>query len=412
MQPGIGPGQPEWIRLRPVCDPHHNPVTTAGVIGGPCATDRPWQVESWAIGDNSPMNAFLPLSVLLLLLTACGRDTPHAPPEDIRPVRVEQVGLGTAQSGTRYAGEVRARYETDLAFRVAGRVNSRRVEVGTAVKAGQIIATLDPQDYALAASAARAQLTAAEAEARLARQDLQRFTELRAQNFISQAELDRRRTTAEAAAAQARQLRADAARQGNQQAYTRLTAPHAGVVTAISFEAGQVVAAGQPVAKLARTGELEVRIDVPENALDTLRTARNLGIRLWSAPDREYAGRLRELSPAADAVSRTYRARISLLHPDAAVKLGMTATVEVGSESAPGLSVAQTALFRIDGQPQVWVVNPQTRKVAARSVQIGELSGERVAVVSGLAAGEWVVTAGVHKLAPGQQVRLVGATHP
>jgi multidrug efflux system membrane fusion protein len=391
---------------------HDTPVTAVDDIWGAMRNGWAGRAESWTISDNSPMNAFLPVSVLLLLLTACGRDTPHAPPEDVRPVRAEQVGLGTVQGGTRYAGEVRARYETDLAFRVAGRVNSRRVEVGTAVKAGQIIATLDPQDYALAASAARAQLTAAEAEARLARQDLQRFTELRAQNFISQAELDRRRTTAEAAAAQARQLRADAARQGNQQAYTRLTAPHAGVVTAISFEAGQVVAAGQPVAKLARVGELEVRIDVPENALDTLRAAHNLNIRLWSAPDREYAGRLRELSPAADAASRTYNARVSLLHPDAAVKLGMTATVEVGSASAPSLSVAQSALFRIDGQPQVWVVNPQTRKVAARSVQNGELSGERVAIVSGLAAGEWVVTAGVHKLAPGQQVRLAGPARP
>lgn len=358
------------------------------------------------------MKTFLPLTVLLLLLAACGRDAPQAAPEDIRPVRAEQVGVSTAQNGTRYAGEVRARYETDLAFRVAGRVNARKVEIGTQVKAGQVIATLDPQDYALAASAARSQLTAAEAEARLARQDLQRFTELRAQNFISQAELDRRRTTAEAAAAQARQLRADAARQGNQQAYTRLTAPHAGVVTAISFEAGQVVAAGQPVAKLVRTGELEVRIDVPENALDALRTAPTLSIRLWSAPDRAYAGRLRELSPMADAASRTYSARVSLLHPDAAVKLGMTATVEVGTKSAPSLSVAQSALFRVDGQPQVWVVDPQTRKVAARSVQLGELSGERAAIVSGLTAGEWVVTAGVHKIAPGQEVRLAGSTRP
>ncbi|MBS0312126.1 MAG: efflux RND transporter periplasmic adaptor subunit, partial [Proteobacteria bacterium] len=188
--------------------------------------------------------------------------------------------------------------------------------------------------------------------------------------------------------------------------YTRLTAPHAGVVTAISFEAGQVVAAGQPVAQLARDGEREVRIDVPENALDALRTAHNLRIRLWSVPGRDYAGRLREVSPVADAGSRTYSARVSLLHPDAAVKLGMTATVEVDSELRPSLSVAQSALFRIDGKPQVWVVNPQTRKVAARTVQIGELNGERAAIVSGLAAGEWVVTAGVHKLAPGQQVRL------
>jgi len=358
------------------------------------------------------VKTLFPLTLLLLLLAGCGRDTPHAPPADIRPVRAEQVGVGTAQHGTRYAGEVRARYETDLAFRVAGRVNARKVEVGSQVKAGQVIAMLDPQDYALAASASRAQLTASEAEARLARQDLQRFTELRAQNFVSQAELDRRRTTAEAAAAQVRQLRADAARQGNQQAYTRLTAPHAGVVTAISFEAGQVVAAGQPVAKLARTGEIEVRIDVPENALDALRAAHILNIRLWSAPDREYAGRLRELSPVADAASRTYSARVSLLHPDAAVKLGMTATVEVGSASAPSLSVAQSALFRINGQPQVWVVNPQTRNVAARSVQIGALSGDRAAIVSGLTAGEWVVTAGVHKLAPGQQVRLAGSARP
>ena len=358
------------------------------------------------------MNAFLPLTVLLLVLAACGRDAPSSPPADIRPVRAEQVGMRAAQHGTRYAGEVRARYETDLAFRVAGRVTARKVEVGSQVRAGQVLATLDPQDYALAASAARSQLAAAEAEARLARQDLQRYVELRAQNFISQAELDRRRTAAEAAEAQARQLRADAARLGNQQAYTRLTAPHAGVVTSLSFESGQVVAAGQPVATLARTGELEVRIDVPENALDALRAARNPGIRLWSAPDRDYAGRLREVSPMADAASRTYRARISLLHPDAAVKLGMTATVEIGGESAPALSVSQTALFKIDGKPQVWVVNPQTRKVAARSVQIGELSGERAAIVSGLAAGEWVVTAGVHKLAPGQQVRLTEPGRP
>lgn len=384
-------------------DPHHNPVMRA------CATD-PYKVggqaESGEIEDNPGMNAFLPLTVLLFLMAGCGRDAPSAAPKDIRPVRAEQVGAHIVQQRTRYPGEVRARYETDLAFRVAGRVDTRRVEVGSQVRAGQVLATLDPKDYALAARAARAQLAAAEAEARLARQDLQRFTELRAQNFISQAELDRHRTTAEAAGAQVHQLRAEATRQDNQQAYTRLTAPHAGVVTAISFEAGQVVAAGQPVAKLARSGELDVRIDVPENALDALRAARNPRIRLWSVADRDYAGRLREVSPVADASSRTYSARVSLLNPDAAVKLGMTATVEVGSESTPGLSVAQSALFRINGKPQVWVVNPQTDKVMARSVRIGELNGERAAIVSGLAAGEWVVTAGVHKLAPGQQVRL------
>ena len=353
----------------------------------------------------------LPMA-FLLLLSGCGRDVSPAVPEDVRPVRAEQIGLHAARSDTRYAGEVRARHETVLAFRVVGRVQTRVVEVGTQVRAGQLIATLDPQDYALAANAARAQLGAAEAEARLAQQDLQRYAELRAQNFISQAELDRRRTVAEAAAARVRQLRAEAERQGNQQAYTRLTAPHAGVVTAISLEAGQVVDAGQPVAQLARSGEREVRIDVPENALAALRAAQNLSIRLWSAPGADYAGRLRELSPMADAASRTYSARVSFIKPDERVKLGMTATVDVGSEVAPSLSVAQTALFKINGQPQVWVVDRQTRKVAPRSVQLGGLSGDRAVVTAGLAAGEWVVTAGVHKIAPGQQVRLVPSRRP
>ncbi len=359
------------------------------------------------IGDNPGMKAILPVLASLIALAACGRDAPPAPPVDIRPVRAEQLSVQTAHSGTRYAGEVRARYETDLAFRVAGRVQSRAVEAGTEVKAGQLIATLDPDDYALATTAAQAQRVAAEAEAKLTQQDLQRYIELRAQNFISQAELDRRQTAADAAQARLRQLRAEAARQGNQQAYTRLTAPYAGVVTATFVEAGQVVAAGQPVAQLARHGEREVRIDVPENALEALRAARELDVTLWSAPGVRYAGRLRELSPMADAASRTYRARVSILHPDAAVKLGMTAAVGIGGESAPRLSVAQTALFRINGQPQVWVVDRKTGRVAARNVRLGDLTGDRAAIVSGLTAGEWVVTAGVHKLAPGQQVRLV-----
>ena len=357
------------------------------------------------------MKPYLSLLAIIALLAGCGREA-SPPPADIRPVRAEQVASTRVNSQVRYAGEIRARYETALAFRVSGRVSTRQVEVGSPVKAGQVIATLDPQDYALAVRAAQAQLSAAEAEAQLAQQDLQRFTALRAQNFISQTELDRRRTTAEAAQARVRQLGAELARQSNQQAYTRLTAPHAGVVTAIAVEAGQVVAAGQSVAQLARTGEMEVRIDVPENALEAVRAVKTLTVRLWSQPDRAYAGRLRELSPMADTASRTYSARVSLLQPDATVKLGMTATVETSQEAAPGLSVAQAALFKVNGQPQVWVVDRHTQKVAARSVQLGALDAERATVVSGLAAGEWVVTAGVHKLAPGQQVRLTQPASP
>lgn len=353
------------------------------------------------------MKAFFALFAFLLALPGCGDEPAEQPVADVRPVRAERVGLRGDAPAVRYAGVVHARYETDLAFRVGGRVQTRVAEVGARVGAGQVLATLDPQDYALDVAAARAALTAADAEAKLARADIERFKALRAQNFISQAELDRRQALADAAQARVQQLRAEASRRGNQQAYTRLTAPHAGVVTAISFDAGQVVAAGQPVAQLARSGELEVRIDVPENALGGLRAARALEIRLWSAPDAVYRGRLRELAPMADPATRTYRARISVLEPDAAVRLGMTATVDVRGNAAPTLSVPQSALFRVNGRPQVWIVDRATRKVAARSVELGELSADRAQIRAGLVAGEWVVTAGVHKIAPGQEVRLV-----
>lgn len=352
-----------------------------------------------------------PLFIALLLgmglLGGCGREAPPPPVPDIRPVRAEQLVAHRSDRATRYSGEVRARYETDLAFRVGGRVATRPIETGSTVTAGQTLATLDASDYALAAQAARSQLAAAEAEARLARDDLKRFTELRAKNFIAEAELDRRRTAADAAQAQVQALRADAERQGNQASYARLTAPHAGVVTAVQFEAGQVVAVGQPVVRLARAGDREVKIDVPENALDALRRAKRLEVRLWSAPDRVYAGRLRELAPMADPATRTYAARVHIEAPDTAVKLGMTATVDVASAATAALTVPQSALFRVNGHPQVWVVETKTGTVTARTVRLGPLDGERAVVAGGLAAGDWVVTAGVHKLAPGQRVRLI-----
>lgn len=358
------------------------------------------------------MKAYFSLFALLFVLAACGRETPAPPTPDVRPVRAEQVGVRDVAVGTRYAGTVRARHETDLAFRVGGRVQQRLVELGDVVKAGQVLATLDPQDYALATRAAQAQLAAANAEARLAQQDLERFVALRAQNFISAAELDRRRAAAEAAVARARQLQAEASRQGNQQTYTQLLAPHAGVITELDFEAGQVVAAGQPLARLARTGEPEVRIDVPENALADLKSARTLTIRLWSVADRTYAGALRELSPMAEAASRTYAARVRFVRPDADVRLGMTATVEVAGPTTAALSVPQSALFRVNAQPQVWVVEPRSGKVSARSVRVLALDADRARIAAGLAVGEWVVTAGVHKIAPGQRVRLVDSTRP
>ena len=373
-----------------------------GSLNVMATTRKTWRCADCTIMRD--MRRLLPLLVPLLL-AACGRDAPPPAP-DIRPVRAEEVAPASGDTIARYAGEVRARHETPLAFRVGGRVAARTVDVGAAVRAGQTLATLDTDDYALATRAAEAQLAAAEAEAALAQQELARFAALHARNFIAEAELDRRRTAADAAASRVAQLKSELARQRNQQAYTRLAAPHAGVVTAISLEPGQVVAAGQPVAQLARSGEVEVRIDVPENALATLRDAKTLTVRLWSLPERRYSGRLRELAPVADPATRTYSARVTLLSPDDAVKLGMTASVDAGGARAAALTVPQSALFKAGEAPQVWVVDRARGTVAARNVALGDLTGERATVLSGLEAGEWVVTAGVHKLAAGQKVRL------
>ncbi len=355
--------------------------------------------------------SILSLGLIILGVTGCAKEE-SGPAPDIRSVRAERIGATVAQSQITYAGEVRPRFETDLAFRVGGRITARRVEVGTRVAAGQIIATLDPQDYVLAASAAHSQLIAARAESHLAQQDLKRFTQLREQNFISQAELDRRSSTTEATVARAQQLRAEAKRQGNQSAYTRLSAPHTGVITRINAEPGEVVAAGQAVAQLARTGELDVLINVPENELAKMKIGQALSIRLWSAPGKTYAGTLRELSPVADPATRTYSARVAFVQPDPGVKLGMTASVSRSSTASAHLSVAQTALFQINGQAQVWVIHPGTNKVTPRAVRLGGLVGQRATIAAGLAAGEWVVTAGVHKLAPGQQVKLITTASP
>jgi multidrug efflux system membrane fusion protein len=340
-----------------------------------------------------------------LALTACSK--PPAPPPDIRPVRAEQVGSHAAATDMQFAGDVHARHEADLAFRVGGRVSARRVELGSAVFPGQVIATIDPADYALAASAAQSQLSAARAEAQLAQQDLRRYAQLRDQHFISEAEYERRKTTLDSNQARVRQLNADAVRQGNQRSYTSLVSPFAGVVTRVAVEPGVVVAPGQVVAQVAQLGEMEVMIHVPENELGKLNLGDTLAVHLWSAADAVYRGRLRELSPIADPATRTYVARVTLLNPDSSVRLGMTATVDISSTAAPGLSVPQTALYRVSGQTQVWIVDRARGTVALRTVRLGALAGDHATIAAGLTAGEWVVTAGVHKLASGQTVKLL-----
>jgi RND family efflux transporter MFP subunit len=344
--------------------------------------------------------------LLALLLAACGKSPP--PPPAPRAVIAQVVGTKPADGANVYSGEVRARYENDLAFRVGGKAVARYVDVGAPVKKGQALARLDPQDAQLAVEAARSALAAAEADHALAKAEVERYRDLYAKKFVSQAVLDARETTFNTTKARLEQARAQLATARNQSSYTALTAEADGVITAVSLEPGQVVSSGQAVMRFARPEEKEVVISVPESRLAELRDAREILVRVLAAPDRPYRGRIREIAPNADPATRTFTAKITLVDPDGAVKLGMTANVALGERGAGALIVLPlSALTQIDGKPAVWVVDPQTAKVNLRPVQTGAYREDGVTVTAGLKPGEIVVTAGVHKLLAGETVRVV-----
>jgi multidrug efflux system membrane fusion protein len=340
-----------------------------------------------------------------MLLPACSRE-PDARPEEIRPVRVVRIGPSEAVRSFEAAGEVRARHETRLAFRVGGKIVERLVETGSVVRAGQPIARLDPADLVLAEAGVRAQEAGSEAERDLAEAELKRYRELRAKNFVSQAELDRRASTLATAEARLAAVRAQRRQLANQSAYTVLTADTAGVIVAIEAEAGQVVAAGQTVARLARPGEKEIAFAVPESERDFFARAAGLSVSLGALPGRSWQARLRELSPAAEPATRTYPVRASILDAGADVELGMSARITARASGDARIEVPIAAIHSRDDRPQVFLVTPDGT-VQPRPVRTAGIANERVVIESGLAAGDVVVAAGAQLLRPGQRVRVL-----
>jgi len=349
--------------------------------------------------------AFLRALAMVAVCAGCS-DKPQSTQQP-RLVNVVRVTLDSTGSDIGYSGEVRARYETALSFRLPGKIVARNVEVGGLVRKGDVLARLDPEDQRLNARSAQSQLAAAKSEYEQSKAELDRYTDLYQKAFISKAEFDRRRNAYNVAKARLDQAQAQVAVSINQTGYTELAADHAGVVTSIPIEVGQVVAAGQTVMKLARTDDREVAISIPENRLVELSAASQIDISLWADPSKIYKGRLREVSPAADSVTRTYAAKISALNADPAMKLGMTANVYLrGVQRTVAVMLPATALFQDKGQAAVWIVDKTTSQVRLVPVEVGEYVEDRVAVLSGLSPGDMVVRAGVHKLFPGEKVRV------
>ena len=354
--------------------------------------------------SSNSLVALLRVLLLVAVCTGCG-EKPQAVPEP-RLVNVLRVAIGSTNSDVGYSGEVRPRYETNLGFRVAGKIVARNVEVGGVVKKGDNLARLDPEDQQLNARGAQSQLAAAKSEYEQSKAELARYTDLYQKEFISKAEYDRWQNTYNVAKARLEQAQAQLAVTKNQTGYTELAADHAGVVTAILIEVGQVVAAGQTVMKLARTDDREVIISIPENRLSELGGATQIDISLWADPSKNYKGKLREVSPSADPVTRTYAAKISVLNADPGMKLGMTANVYLrGVQRTVAVMLPATALFQDNGHAAVWIVDKATSQAKLVPVEVGEYVEDRVAVLSGLNPGDMVVRAGVHKLFAGEKVR-------
>jgi len=343
---------------------------------------------------------------LSAVLVACSKPAPVAEP--VRAVRVLTVGEGAMQATAEFAGEVRARVESRLGFRVGGKITRRLVENGDRVKAGQVLAEIDPQDYALAAEAAQAQVQAALTNRDLAAADLKRFKDLLDKNFISAAEFERRDTTLKAAQAQLDQAQAQLSSQRNQAAYTRLMADASGVITAIEAEPGQVVGAGVPVVRLAQDGARDAVFAVPEDKLLAWRVGQDVRVQLWGAATSMKA-KVREIAGSADPVSRTFAIKVAL--PDVQAPLGATVTIVPQGGARAGVAVGAqviklptTALRQEGGQSAVWVVDTNTMTVASQAVVVDTADGNQAIIQSGLKAGQVVVSAGVHVLSPGQKV--------
>lgn len=359
---------------------------------------------------------YVPVLLVAVLLGACSR--PEVPQEPVRAVKLMKVSRGALQAQAGYAGEVRARTESRLGFRVGGKLVQRPVEVGQRVTAGQLLAQLDAQDLALVAQASQAQVVAAQTQRDLAAADFKRFSDLKAQGFVSGAEIERRQATLDAAEATLRQARAQGAVQGNQAGYARLLADGPGVVLAVEAEVGQVVAAGTPVVRVARDGARDAVISVPEDQVSRIRVGQAAKVRLWSAGQsaaEPFSAQVRELAASADPVTRTFQVKLAL-PADARVALGATVNVLFDGEPAAAagpIRLPTSALIRASGgntqDSAVWVFDPAGSTVSMRTVVVARADGNELLVASGLKEGEEVVAAGVHVLSPGQKVTRYAA---
>lgn len=378
-------------------------------------------MNSWVVFiKNTILNKQLSLGVLstimLAAISGCAKSTDTV--NSVRPALAYKISANSNVDTDVYAGEIRARREADHAFRIGGKMVARLVEQGSVVKRGQVLAQLDPQDVKLSADAAGANVSAATTEAKFADAEFNRFKDLFNKGFVSQSALDQKLNVANAAKARLDAARAQANVSSNQAGYASLTAEMDGVVTQVMSESGQVVAAGQAVVRIADPGKKELAISAPESKIADFRRlgmngsqVRDLRVATWAQPDKYYAAKVREVSAAADPLTRTYAIRISLQNADDNVQLGMSAfAVFIGNQEAESIAVPLSALYvkkssagMVTG---VWQIDAGG-KVSLMAVDVIQYKEDAAIVKGGLKIGDVIVAAGVHKLREGEVVKPI-----
>jgi RND family efflux transporter MFP subunit len=363
----------------------------------------------WARRVSPAATSALLALALLTLLAACEPAAEPAAPE-VRPVRVLTIEERTGGDTVSLTGTVQAQMEVNLAFRIDGRMTERLVNVGDRVTPGQLVARLDPENEENALRAARADLAAATGQLVEARNNHQRQSTLLRDGWTTRVRYDDARQTLETAESRADAAQAQLSIAESRLSYTELYADSAGAVTAVGAEPGEVVQAGRMIVQVARDDGRDAVFDVPAQIKDTVPADPEIEVVLTMNPSVSAIGRVREVAPRADAATGTFEVKVGLADPPAAMRLGSTVTGRVHVGTAAGIQIPASALTRADGQPAVWVVDPETATVALRNIEVARHDPASVVVAGGLAPGDIVVTAGVQALRPGQKVRLLGVT--
>ena len=355
-------------------------------------------------------NVYICIAIVLIILIAQGirvaMNSNTANSEELPLVITEEVDSGEGFQEYTYSGSVVGRTEHQLSFLVGGKVTNKQVEVGDAVSEGDLLLQVDAQDIQQNASLVDAQLSAAKSQFDLASDNYQRYKTLYEEGAVAEAAYDSAKTSYDVAREAYNQAKAQYNVTANQLSYTNLYADTTGVVTNVAAEVGQVVGAGQAVVTVVSDGEKEVEIDVPENRLEQLKSAKTINVEFWALPDLVLSGTLREVSPIADEVTRTYKARVSLSNPPDGLELGMTASVTLlnNTSSDRTIFIPLSAIYQTGDTPTVWVVDEKS-VLKLTKVTVGEFKDDKIQVITGLKDGDIIVKAGVHKLSEGLKVK-------